>query len=80
MGLLSLGRAVGGATQQVSNGIRDAVGDPQCPHRASRVGAVRSDAAVRPVSPESWAMYYVKRFTPGLLERFTGMDNPFAKK
>ena len=44
MGLLSLGRAVGGATQQVSNGIRDAVGDPQCPHRASRVGAVRSDA------------------------------------
>lgn len=44
------------------------------------LSAVRSDAAVRPVSPESWAMYYVKRFTPGLLERFTGMDNPFAKK
>ncbi len=30
------------------------------------VDAVRKNDAVRPVSPESWAMYYAKRVAPGL--------------
>ncbi len=30
------------------------------------VDAVKKNQAVRPVSPESWAMYYTKRLSPGL--------------
>ncbi|MFZ5756395.1 MAG: SDR family NAD(P)-dependent oxidoreductase [Pseudomonadota bacterium] len=40
------------------------------------VDAVRKNQAVRPVSPESWAAYYAKRFTPGLLSLMT-RRNPF---
>lgn len=42
--------------------------------------AVRNDEAVRPVSPESWAMYYAKRLAPGLVRRLSQTENPFAKR
>jgi NAD(P)-dependent dehydrogenase (short-subunit alcohol dehydrogenase family) len=32
------------------------------------VGAIENNRAVTPVSPEAWAMYGAKRFTPGLLD------------
>jgi NAD(P)-dependent dehydrogenase (short-subunit alcohol dehydrogenase family) len=33
--------------------------------------AIERERAVAPVSPEAWALYYAKRFVPGLLGRFT---------
>lgn len=41
--------------------------------------AVRGNDAVRPVSPESWAMYYAKRLAPGVVRRLSATENPFAK-
>jgi len=41
--------------------------------------AVRSNTGVRPVSPESWAMYYAKRLAPSVVVRMSGVDNPFDK-
>lgn len=46
---------------------------------AAIVDAVKKNQAVRPVSPESWAMYYAKRFTPGLVRRMAGTEAPFLK-
>lgn len=43
------------------------------------VDAVRANDAVRPVSPESWAMYYAKRFVPSVVYRLARMENPFDK-
>jgi hypothetical protein len=34
---------------------------------------------VRPVSPESWAMYYLKRLSPALVTRLAGMETPLTK-
>lgn len=41
------------------------------PERVARniLRAVQHDRLVAPISPEAWAMYYLKRFTPGLLRR-----------
>jgi len=38
---------------------------------ANILRAIERDRAVAPVSPEAWAIYYAKRFIPGLLGRFT---------
>jgi len=38
------------------------------------LNAVRNNKSVVPVSPEAWAMYLGKRFTPGLVERLTGIN------
>ncbi len=46
---------------------------------AAIVDAVKKNQAVRPVSPESWAMYYAKRFTPGLVRKMAGTEAPFLK-
>lgn len=46
---------------------------------AAILDAVRRNQAVRPVSPESWAMYYAKRLAPGLVARAARMENPFTK-
>lgn len=40
--------------------------------------AVRANDAVRPVSPESWAMYYAKRLAPAVVRRMGATKNPFA--
>lgn len=41
--------------------------------------AVRRNQAVRPVSPESWAMYFGKRLAPSLMERIARGGLPFLK-
>jgi NAD(P)-dependent dehydrogenase (short-subunit alcohol dehydrogenase family) len=41
------------------------------------VDAVRRNTGVKPVSPESWAMYYSKRLMPGLLGRLAQRGSPF---
>lgn len=46
---------------------------------AAIVDAVRKNQAVRPVSPESWAVYYAKRLAPGLVARAARMENPFTR-
>ncbi|HKJ23570.1 MAG TPA: hypothetical protein VKB65_02020, partial [Myxococcota bacterium] len=33
------------------------------------VKAMQRDRLVAPISPEAWAMYYLKRFAPGVLRR-----------
>ncbi len=45
---------------------------------AAIVDAVRKNQAVRPVSPESWAVYYAKRLAPGLVARLARTKNPFT--
>lgn len=47
---------------------------------AAIVSAVRRNQGVRPVSPESWAMYYLKRLSPGLVTKLAGTEAPFLKK
>jgi NAD(P)-dependent dehydrogenase (short-subunit alcohol dehydrogenase family) len=42
--------------------------------------AVRGNEAVRPVSPESWTMYYAKRIAPGMVGRLSSAGNPFFKR
>jgi len=41
------------------------------PERVARniLAAVQRDRLVAPISPEAWALYYLKRFAPGLLRR-----------
>jgi len=46
---------------------------------AAIVDAVRRNQGVRPVSPESWAMYYLKRLSPGLVTRLAGMETPLTR-
>jgi NAD(P)-dependent dehydrogenase (short-subunit alcohol dehydrogenase family) len=46
---------------------------------AAIVDAVQRNQGVRPVSPESWAMYYLKRLSPALVTRLAGMDTPLTK-
>lgn len=46
---------------------------------AAIVDAVRKNQGVRPVSPESWAMYYLKRLSPALVTRLAGMETPLTK-
>jgi NAD(P)-dependent dehydrogenase (short-subunit alcohol dehydrogenase family) len=43
------------------------------PERVARniLKAVQRDRVVAPVSPEAWLIYYLKRFTPGLLRWFS---------
>ena len=41
--------------------------------------AVRGNDGVRPVSPESWAMYYSKRFAPGLMGWLSRRGSPFSQ-
>lgn len=41
--------------------------------------AVRDNDGVRPVSPESWLMYYSKRFLPGLMGRMAQRGSPFSQ-
>lgn len=43
------------------------------------VRAVRSNTGVKPVSPESWAMYYSKRLMPGLISRLTRRGSPLSE-
>lgn len=40
--------------------------------------AVRHNTGVKPVSPESWAMYYGKRWMPGALARLVARGSPFG--
>lgn len=42
------------------------------------VAAVKKNRGVQPVSPESWVMYYAKRFAPSLVAKMEGADNPFG--
>lgn len=46
---------------------------------AAIVDAVRRNQGVRPVSPESWAMYYLKRLSPALVTKLAGTEAPFLK-
>lgn len=46
---------------------------------AAIVDAVRRNQGVRPVSPESWAMYYLKRLSPALVTKLAGTEAPFTK-
>ena len=46
---------------------------------AAILGAVRRNAAVQPISPEAWGMYFAKRFTPGLVRKLTERELPFLK-
>lgn len=46
---------------------------------AAIVDAVRRNQGVRPVSPESWAMYYLKRLSPALVTKLAGSEAPFLK-
>jgi NAD(P)-dependent dehydrogenase (short-subunit alcohol dehydrogenase family) len=43
------------------------------PERVARniLAAVQRDRVVAPISPEAWALYYLKRVAPGLLRRIT---------
>lgn len=43
------------------------------------IAAVEANTALRPISPESWAMYYAKRLVPGLVGRLSAQDNPFVR-
>ncbi|MCG8609470.1 MAG: SDR family NAD(P)-dependent oxidoreductase [Pseudomonadales bacterium] len=43
------------------------------------LAAVVKRKSVVPVSPEAWALYYGKRFVPGLMERFGRLDAPVTK-
>ncbi len=45
----------------------------------SIIKAVRVNKAVRPVSPESWAIYYSKRLLPGLVNRLTRRGLPLSE-
>lgn len=47
---------------------------------AAIVGAVRRNAAVLPVTPEAWALYYAKRWLPGLTRRLAAQPLPFMKQ
>lgn len=44
------------------------------------VDAVHRNDAVRPVSPESWAMYFAKRMAPSVVARLSRIENPFAQR
>jgi hypothetical protein len=46
---------------------------------ANIVDAVRRNQGVRPVSPESWVMYYLKRLSPALVTKMAGTEAPFLK-
>jgi NAD(P)-dependent dehydrogenase (short-subunit alcohol dehydrogenase family) len=46
---------------------------------AAIIDAVKKNQAVRPVSPESWAMYYAARFTPGVVRMMARTEPPFLK-
>ena len=41
--------------------------------------AVKKNQAVRPVSPESWVMYYGKRFAPALVSRLSRVQMSVTK-
>jgi len=43
------------------------------------VRAVKANTGVKPVSPESWAMYYSKRLVPGLVSRLTQRGSPLSE-
>lgn len=43
------------------------------------IRAVRANTGVKPVSPESWAMYYSKRLMPGLVSRLTRRGSPLSE-
>lgn len=43
------------------------------------VRAVQKNIGVLPVSPESWALYYAKRFVPGVMDRALRVKLPFTK-
>lgn len=43
------------------------------------VRAVQRNIAVLPVSPESWALYYVKRWMPSVMDRALRFKLPFTK-
>lgn len=43
------------------------------------LGAVRSNAAVVPVSPEAWFGWYLKRLLPGVARAMAGRPLPFQK-
>ena len=43
------------------------------------VDAVKKNQAVRPVSPESWTVYYAKRLMPSLVARVGRLQQSFAK-
>jgi NAD(P)-dependent dehydrogenase (short-subunit alcohol dehydrogenase family) len=43
------------------------------------IRAVRSNTGVKPVSPESWAMYYSKRLVPGLVNRLARRGSPLSE-
>jgi hypothetical protein len=46
---------------------------------AAVIRAVRSNTGVKPVSPESWAMYYSKRLVPGLVNRLARRGSPLSE-
>jgi NAD(P)-dependent dehydrogenase (short-subunit alcohol dehydrogenase family) len=44
------------------------------------VAAVKKNRGVQPVSPESWVMYYAKRFLPGIVAMLGGSEAPATSK
>jgi len=42
------------------------------------LAAVRSNTALKPVSPESWALYYARRLVPGIMGRAAQRGTPFS--
>lgn len=44
------------------------------------LSAVRRNQAIRPVSMESWIMYYLKRLSPALVTRLARIRPPFLKE
>lgn len=42
------------------------------------LAAVRHNTGVKPVSPESWAMYYLRRLAPGLMSWLSSRGSPFS--
>jgi NAD(P)-dependent dehydrogenase (short-subunit alcohol dehydrogenase family) len=44
------------------------------------LSAVRHNTGVKPISPESWAMYYSRRLAPGLMGWLSSRGSPFSKE
>lgn len=43
------------------------------------LSAVRHNTGVKPVSPESWVMYYSRRLMPGIMGRLSQRGTPFSR-
>jgi NAD(P)-dependent dehydrogenase (short-subunit alcohol dehydrogenase family) len=55
-------------------------GYPPAKVAAAIVGAIKGDRAVVPVAPEAWALWYGKRFMPGLSQRIAAVVAKAAER